>query len=211
MFTGIVTEVGKVVAVNRETDRLSFRIEVDYEDLVEGESIAVGGACLTVVSCGESWFQVDAIVTTRSRTWFGELQVGDSVNLERSVRIGDRLGGHFVQGHVDGVGEVVQTQDEADARLIDISVPDEIDELTVPHGSIAIDGVSLTVARLGDRSFTVSAIGFTLGHTTLGLYRGGEEVNVETDIIGKYVVAALRRTGSAPGAITEEKLRGWGY
>ena len=106
MFTGIVTEVGKVVAVRRETDRLAFRIEMGYKDLIEGESIAVGGACLTVVSCGEDWFEVEAIVTTRSRTWFGDLQVGDEVNLERSLQVGDRLGGHFVQGHVDAVGTV---------------------------------------------------------------------------------------------------------
>jgi riboflavin synthase len=193
MFTGIVTEVGKVVAVKRETDRLSFRIEVDYEDLVEGESIAVGGACLTVVSCGESWFQVDAIVTTRSRTWFGDLQVGDVVNLERSVRIGDRLGGHFVQGHVDAVGEVVQTRDEADARLIDISVPDEIDELTVPHGSIAIDGVSLTVNEMpAPNVVQVAIIPYTMENTTLGNLKTGDKVHLEGDMIGKFVRQLLR-------------------
>jgi len=200
MFTGIVTEVGKVVAVKRETDRLSFRIEVDYEDLVEGESIAVGGACLTVVSCGDSWFEVEAIVTTRSRTWFGDLQVGDAVNLERSVRIGDRLGGHFVQGHVDGVGEVVQTRDEADARLIDISVPDEIDELTVPHGSIAIDGVSLTVNEmLAPNVVQVAIIPYTMENTTLGNLKTGDKVHLEGDMIGKFVRQLLRdRQGGNP-------------
>ena len=107
MFTGIVTEVGKVVAVERETDRLSFRIEAPYEDLIEGDSIAVGGACLTVVSKGDSWFEVEAIVTTRSRTWFGDLQVGDEVNLERSVKIGDRPAD--LQGPVTGPGRHGQT------------------------------------------------------------------------------------------------------
>ncbi|MFC1640036.1 riboflavin synthase [Gemmatimonadota bacterium] len=200
MFTGIVTEVGKVVAVKRETDRLSFRIEVPYEDLIEGDSIAVGGACLTVVSKGDSWFEVEAIVTTRSRTWFGDLQVGDQVNLERSVKIGDRLGGHFVQGHVDAVGEVLQTRTEADAWLIDIAVPDEIDELTVPHGSISIDGVSLTVNEMpAPNVVQVAIIPYTLEHTTLGNLKTGDKVHLEGDMIGKFVRQLLRdRQGGNP-------------
>ena len=193
MFTGIVTEVGKVVAVKRETDRLSFRIEVPYEDLIEGESIAVGGACLTVVLCGDSWFEVEAIVTTRSRTWFGDLQVGDEVNLERSVKIGDRLGGHFVQGHVDAVGEVVKSVTNEDAWLLDISVPDEIDELTVPHGSISIDGVSLTVNEMpAPNVVQVALIPYTLEHTTLGNLKTGDKVHLEGDMIGKFVRQLLR-------------------
>lgn len=193
MFTGIVTEVGKVVAVERETDRLSFRIEVPYEDLIEGESIAVGGACLTVVSCGKSWFEVEAIVTTRSRTWFGDLQVGDEVNLERSVKIGDRLGGHFVQGHVDAVGKVVKSVTNEDALLLDISVPDEIDELTVPHGSISIDGVSLTVNEMpASNVVQVALIPYTLEHTTLGNLKTGDKVHLEGDMIGKFVRQLLR-------------------
>jgi riboflavin synthase len=200
MFTGIVTEVGKVVAVKRETDRLSFRIEVPYEDLIEGESIAVGGACLTVVACGDFWFEVEAIVTTRSRTWLGDLQVGDEVNLERSVKIGDRLGGHFVQGHVDAVGKVVKSKTEADALLLDISVPDEIDELTVPHGSVAIDGVSLTVNEMpAPNVVQVALIPYTLEHTTLGNLKTGDKVHLEGDMIGKFVRQLLRdRQGGNP-------------
>ena len=193
MFTGIVTEVGKVVAVKRETDRLSFRIEVPYDDLIEGESIAVGGACLTVVSCDDSWFEVEAIVTTRSRTWFGDLQVGDEVNLERSVKIGDRLGGHFVQGHVDAVGKVVKSVTKEDALLLDISVPDEIDELTVPHGSVSIDGVSLTVNEMpAPNVVQVALIPYTLEHTTLGNLKTGDKVHLEGDMIGKFVRQLLR-------------------
>lgn len=193
MFTGIVTEVGKVVAVKRETDRLSFRIEVPYDDLIEGESIAVGGACLTVVSCGDSWFEAEAIVTTRSRTWFGDLQVGDEVNLERSVKIGDRLGGHFVQGHVDAVGKVVKSVTKEDALLLDISVPDEIDELTVPHGSVSIDGVSLTVNEMpAPNVVQVALIPYTLEHTTLGNLKTGDKVHLEGDMIGKFVRQLLR-------------------
>lgn len=201
MFTGIVTEIGKVVAVQRETDRLSFRIEVPYEDLAEGDSIAVGGACLTVVACGDSWFEVEAIVTTRSRTWFGDLQVGDEVNLERALKVGDRLGGHFVQGHVDAVGEVCRTRTEADALLLDIVVPDEIDELTVPHGSISIDGVSLTVnAMPAPNVVQVALIPYTLEHTTLGNLKAGDKVHLEGDMIGKFVRQLLRdRQSGNPG------------
>lgn len=193
MFTGIVTEIGKVVAVRRETDRLAFRIETPYEDLVEGESIAVGGACLTVVSCGDSWFEVEAIVTTRGRTWFGDLQVDDEVNLERALKVGDRLGGHFVQGHVDAVGTVRQTKTEADALLLDVSVPDEIDELTVPHGSLSIDGVSLTVNAMPEPNVVqVALIPYTLEHTTLGKLKTGDKVHLEGDMIGKFVRQLLR-------------------
>ena len=200
MFTGIVTEIGKVVAVRRETDRLAFRIETPYEDLVEGESIAVGGACLTVVSCGDSWFEVEAIVTTRGRTWFGDLQVGDEVNLERALKVGDRLGGHFVQGHVDAVGEVCRTKVDADALLLDIAVPDEIDELTVPHGSISIDGVSLTVNAMPEPNVVqVALIPYTLQHTTLGNLKTGDKVHLEGDMIGKFVRQLLRdRQGGNP-------------
>ena len=200
MFTGIVTEVGKVVAVRRETDRLAFRIEMGYKDLIEGESIAVGGACLTVVARGDDWFEVEAIVTTRSRTWFGEMQVGDEVNLERSLQVGDRLGGHFVQGHVDAVGTVKKTETKEDALLLDVEVPDEIDELTVPHGSISIDGVSLTVNEMpAPNVVQVALIPYTLEHTTLGNLKTGDKVHLEGDMIGKFIRRLLRdRQGENP-------------
>ena len=197
MFTGIVTEVGKVSAVQREADRLAFTIEAPYDDLVQGDSIAVSGACLTVVEKGENWFKVEAIVTTRGRTWFGDLQVGDEVNLERSLQIGDRLGGHFVQGHVDGVGTVRRVEQEADAVLIDIHVPDEIAELTVPHGSITFDGVSLTVNTTPEPNVVqVALIPYTLKHTTLRNLKPGDPVHIEGDMIGKFVRQLLRDRGN---------------
>ncbi len=197
MFTGIVTEVGKVSAVQREADRLAFTIEAPYDDLVQGDSIAVSGACLTVVEKGENWFKVEAIVTTRGRTWFGDLQVGDEVNLERSLQIGDRLGGHFVQGHVDGVGTVRRVEEEADAVLIDIHVPDEIAELTVPHGSITFDGVSLTVNTTPEPNVVqVALIPYTLKHTTLRNLKPGDPVHIEGDMIGKFVRQLLRDRGN---------------
>jgi riboflavin synthase len=197
MFTGIVTEVGKVSAVQREADRLAFTIEAPYDDLVQGDSIAVSGACLTVVEKGENWFKVEAIVTTRGRTWFGDLQVGDEVNLERSLQIGDRLGGHFVQGHVDGVGTVRRVEEDADAVLIDIHVPDEIAELTVPHGSITFDGVSLTVNTTPEPNVVqVALIPYTLKHTTLRNLKPGDPVHIEGDMIGKFVRQLLRDRGN---------------
>ncbi len=196
MFTGIVTEIGRVSVVEREADRLSFTIEAPYDDLDVGDSIAVGGACLTVVERTATWFKVEAIVTTRSRTWFGELQVGDEVNLERALKVGDRLGGHFVQGHVDAVGNVRGVREQADALLLDVSVPDEIAELTVPHGSIAIDGVSLTVNEVPDPNVVqVALIPYTLQHTTLGKLQPGDPVHLEGDMIGKFVRQLLRDRG----------------
>ena len=197
MFTGIVTEIGKVSAVQREAERLAFTIEAPYDDLVRGDSIAVSGACLTVVEKGENWFKVEAIVTTRGRTWFGDLQVGDEVNLERSLQIGDRLGGHFVQGHVDGVGNVRRVEEDADAVLIDIHVPDEIAELTVPHGSITFDGVSLTVNTTPEPNVVqVALIPYTLEHTTLRNLKPGDPVHIEGDMIGKFVRQLLRDRGN---------------
>jgi len=189
--------VGQVAAVQRTAERLAFTIEAPYDDLVQGESIAVSGACLTVVDRGNHWFKVEAIVTTRGRTWFGDLQVGDAVNLERSLRVGDRLGGHFVQGHVDAVGTVQRVEREADAVLIDVEVPREIAELTVPHGSIAFDGVSLTVNATPEPNVVqVALIPYTLEHTTLGTLEPGSPVHIEGDMIGKFVRELLRERGN---------------
>lgn len=196
MFTGIVTEVGRVSAVERATDRLAFTIEAPYADLDKGDSIAVSGACLTVVDCDDGWFKVEAIVTTRGRTWFGDLAVGDEVNLERALRVGDRLGGHFVQGHVDGVGTVRRLERKDDALLVDIAVPEDIWELTIPHGSIAIDGVSLTVNETPERRVVqVALIPYTLEHTTLGGLAVGDPVHLEGDMLGKYVRQLLTERG----------------
>ncbi|MEJ2238616.1 MAG: riboflavin synthase [Gemmatimonadales bacterium] len=201
MFTGIVTEVGQVSAVERKADRLGFTIDVTYDDLELGESIAVSGACLTVVDRADGWFKVEAIVTTRGRTWFENLQVGDAVNLERAMKVGDRLGGHFVQGHVDGVGKVTQVVTHEDAVLVDTRVPDEVAELTVPHGSISIDGVSLTVNAMPQPNVVqVALIPYTLQHTTLGSLEVGNPVHVEGDMIGKFVRQLIRdRSSGAAG------------
>jgi riboflavin synthase len=194
MFTGIVTARGRVVAAERTGDRLRLSIRSPYADLTAGESIAVSGACLTVVEANDGCFRVDVITTTRGRTRLADLREGDEVNLERALSVGDRLGGHFVQGHVDGLGTVVATRQSEDALLVDIEVPPELAEVTVLHGSIAVDGVSLTVnAMPAPGRIQVALIPFTLEQTTLGGLTAGNRVHLEGDMIGKFVRQLVKR------------------
>ena len=148
MFTGLVDDVGEVTHVAESAAGRELRIATRYDDLTDGESIAVNGACLTVLAHGPGWFTVAAVVTTLGRTTIGDWAVGRRVNLERALRAGDRLGGHFVQGHVDGVATVERVEQEGDARLVDLALPVGLAELMVQHGSLAVDGVSLTVNDL---------------------------------------------------------------
>ena len=194
MFTGIVTAVGRVASVHLSDGGLDLAIEAAFDDLEPGESIAVDGACLTVVRVDGSGFVAHVVRTSLERTHFGELEAGDRVNLERALRAGDRLGGHLVQGHVDGVGRVEGVREHADARLMDIRVPPAVAEVTIPLGSVTVDGVSLTVNALPERDLVqVSLIPFTLQHTTLGSRRPGHRVHLEGDTIGKYVKALTGR------------------
>lgn len=188
MFTGIIDATGTIVDIESTDAGRTFRIESRYDDLALGESIACQGACLTVREFGAGWFTVAAVVTTLDRTTIGDWSVGQRLNLERSLRPTDRMGGHIVQGHVDAVGSVISTERRDDAWLIDVSVPPEIDELLVPHGSVAVDGVSLTVNALPARGvLQLSLIEYTLRHTTLGDLRPGSRVHLEGDVVGKYV------------------------
>ena len=188
MFTGIVAAIGDVVRAERGADRLVLAIRSPWNDLGIGESIAVNGACLTVVEHAGAAFRVDVIVTTRGRTVLESLCPGDRVNLERALAVGDRLGGHFVQGHVDGVGEIVGMRESEDAWLMDVRLPPEVAELSILHGSIAIDGVSLTISDMpGPDTVQIGLIPFTMRHTTLGDRRVGDRVQVEADMLGKYV------------------------
>ena len=188
MFTGLVECTGRVL--RRVSRGPSERIVLasPLTELVLGESIAVNGACLTVREHGEGWFTVAAIVTTLDRTTIGSWEVGRRVNLERALRLGDRLGGHIVQGHVDAVGVVEASRRRDDALLVDLRLPDELEPLMVPHGSVAVDGVSLTVNALpAPGILQLSLIEYTWTHTTLGALRPGDGVHVEADMIGKYV------------------------
>ena len=198
MFTGIVTARGRVTAVTRQVDRLRVTIEAPYGDLEPGESVAVNGACLTVVQAADGRFTVEVIVTTRGRTRLAELRVGDPVNLERALAVGDRMGGHFVQGHVDGLGTVVRVAEVEDAILLDVDIPPEVAEVTVPHGSIALDGVSLTVNAVpAPGRIQVALITFTREETTLGALAPGDRVQVEGDLIGKVVRQLVAERGSS--------------
>ena len=195
MFTGLIDDVGRIEAVSRTAAGLELRISCRYDDLVEGESIAVNGACLTVLAHGNGWFTVGAITTTLGRTTIGSWDVGRRVNLERALRAGDRLGGHFVQGHVDGVARVTAVAVDGDAQIVDLALPAGLAELMVQHGSLAVDGVSLTVNDLSvPGSVQLSLIDFTLRHTTLGTLVPGDQVHVEADMLGKYVHRLLKES-----------------
>ena len=188
MFTGLVDDVGVVERVERTGAGRELRIRSSYDGLAAGESVAVNGACLTVRTSGPGWFDVAAVVTTLGRTTVGEWDAGRRVNLERAMRLGDRLGGHLVQGHVDDVGVVERVERLSDAMLVDVRLPDALIPLMVLHGSVTIDGVSLTVNALpAPGILQVSLIEFTSRHTTLGCLVAGDRVHVEADMLGKYV------------------------
>ena len=189
MFTGIVEELGEVVALDHRVDsaRLTVRAPGVTADAVTGASMAVNGVCLTVVDLATGVFTADVMRETLCRSSLGELTVGTRVNLERAVRASDRLGGHIVQGHVDGVGTVIDRRAGDGWEIMRISLPEGLSRYVVEKGSIAIDGVSLTVSAVADGWFEVSLIPTTLALTTLGRHGVGEPVNVEVDVIAKYV------------------------
>jgi riboflavin synthase len=197
MFTGLISAIGSVRAARASDAGLELDIHADYDDLSAGESVAVDGACLTVAQQGQGWFGVHVIRTSLGRTNFGSYAAGRRVNLERAVRVGDRLGGHIVQGHVDGVGTIARVDDRDDGRLLDIGVPHGIAAVSLPLGSITVDGVSLTVnARPSAVLVQVSLIPFTLQHTTLGERQAGDRVHLEGDTIGKWVAHLIRVTSN---------------
>jgi riboflavin synthase len=187
MFTGLIEDVGTVESVRRTASGHTLEIRSAFRDLSDGESIAVNGACLTVLEKSDGRFTVAAIVTTLGRTAIGEWNAGKRVNLERAMRADGRFGGHIVQGHVDAVGSVVATQKAEDALLVDIDIPGMLSDWLVPHGSVAVDGVSLTVNAITGNRLQVALIEYTLKHSALGDLVPGSRVHVETDVIGKYV------------------------
>jgi riboflavin synthase len=193
MFTGIVEELGTVEALERQSDavRLTVRAATVLEDAGLGDSIAVNGCCLTVTERTESTWTADVMAETLDKTGLGALAPGDRVNLERAVTAGTRLGGHIVQGHVDGVGTVVRRTPSEHWEVVEISLPAALSRYLVDKGSVTVDGVSLTVVDAGTASFTVSLIPETLARTTLGFRSPGDRVNLEVDVIAKYVARLL--------------------
>jgi len=184
MFTGIVEELGRLRS--RDGGRFVFEADVVLEDMKLGDSIAHNGVCLTVVDIGPGWYAVDAVDETLRRSNLGDLQPGDGVNLERPVRLADRLGGHLVQGHVDGVGEVVTP-----APDFRIRAPKDLTRYIIEKGSITVDGCSLTVVDPLEDGFTVAIIPHTAAVTTLGSRQPGDRVNLEVDMVAKYVERLL--------------------
>jgi riboflavin synthase alpha subunit len=199
MFTGLIEEVGTVLG--REGSRLRVSARVVLPDAAEGASIAVNGACLTVVERGPDRVGFDLGPETVSRTTLGDLEAGHQVNLERPLRLGALVGGHLVQGHVDGIGTVTELARAGDTARLRVRCQDDaLAALLIPQGSVALDGVSLTVAALEGAAFEIMLIPHTLGHTTLGRLRSGARVNLEMDMIGKYVQRALAAWAGVRGA-----------
>ena len=205
MFTGLITDVGTIERVAATAAGREFRIRSAFADLAPGESVAVNGACLTVRESAAGWFTAAAVQTTLERTAMGAWDAGRRVNLERALQASDRLGGHYVLGHVDAVAEVTDVAQAGDAWLVDITLPAALAPLVVLHGSISIDGVSLTVNALHDPAqVQLSLVDYTIRHTTLGDLKPGDQVHVEADLIGKYVQRMT--AGSLAGASTHDQL-----
>ncbi len=210
MFTGLVADVGAITAIRQtgENWKLTVRTGFDLSTVEMGESIAVDGACLTVTEMGEDTFSVEASPETLGRTTLGERKVGDAVHLERALRVGDRLGGHMVLGHVDGVGTLVAKRRDKNAWLLDFEAPENVARYLIEKGSVAIDGVSLTVNAVDAERFGVAIIPHTSEHTNLTDYAVGRRVNLESDVIGKYVEKFVHPTG---GGISRQMLEDFGF
>ncbi|TDA65667.1 MAG: riboflavin synthase [Clostridia bacterium] len=214
MFTGIIEELGTLLRVEGSAPwaRLVIGAGKVLEGTCTGDSIAVNGVCLTVVAVGRDSFTAEVMHQTLTHTNLGDLRPGSRVNLERALCLGGRLGGHLVSGHVDGVGVIARSQRVGIATVLDIRAPEEIRKYLVPRGSVAVDGISLTVAEKTGDGFSLSLIPHTLAHTTLGIKGVGDRVNLEADMVAKYLEGLLSQAASPTGAgITEELLARNGF
>jgi riboflavin synthase len=206
MFTGIVKELGEVESVRGSADGARIRVHAGVaSELSEGDSVSVNGACLTATGVNGGAFEADVMHQTLELTTLGQLEPGSSVNLELPLQAADRLGGHVVQGHVDGTGTVAEIREDGFAKRVRVELPEELLPYVVEHGSIAIEGVSLTVAALSDEGVEVSLIPETLERTTLGGVEAGDRVNVECDVLARYVRRQLEVDPSLSPLATEEE------
>ena len=210
MFTGIIEEVGRLAAVTRGEQATEVRIATTLDPGPVGASLAVEGVCLTVTAVGRGQVSVTVGPETLARSTLGALRVGDPVNLERPLRLQDRLGGHLVAGHVDGVGEIVRVRAVGPAREVTVRAPAEVLRYVVTKGSIAVDGISLTINQVDAASFAVTLIPHTIGATTLGRKDAGARVNLEADLIGKYVEKFVT-AGKESGGVTLDLLKEHGF
>ena len=194
MFTGIIEELGQVVAWDRTGDaaRLTVRAPLAVSDAGHGDSISVSGVCLTVVDQGADWFTADVMAESIAMSTLGSVSSGTPVNIEQATQVGDRLGGHIVQGHIDGTATLLSVEEGSAWRVLRFSLEAELAPLVARKGSIALDGVSLTVSAVGDDWFEVSLIPETLAVTTLGTKNVGDPVNVETDILARHVARMMQ-------------------
>jgi riboflavin synthase len=196
LFTGLVQDLGRIARADRSGNGARVTIETELaSEISEGDSVAVNGVCLTATAVGRGSFAAEVMNETLSRTSLAAVQPGAGVNLELPLRPSDRLGGHVVQGHVDGLATIVELRDDGFARRVRIAAGPELLRYVVLKGSIAVDGVSLTVAELDESSFTVSLIPESLGRTNLGAAQSGTKVNVEVDVLAKYVERLIRKPG----------------
>ncbi|OAT81723.1 riboflavin synthase [Desulfotomaculum copahuensis] len=215
MFTGLVEELGGLKKLTRGTDsaRLHITARKVLDGLAIGDSVAVNGVCLTVVARDEQSFAADVMAETLAKSNLGALSPGRRVNLERALRLGGRLGGHLVSGHIDGVGTITRREEHDIAVLVTIGAPPEVMRYVVKKGSVAVDGISLTVVDLDAAGFQVSLIPHTAGATTLGFKKPGDTVNLEADLIGKYVEKLLsnRENAPSPGGVSMNFLVEHGF
>ncbi|MCY3772341.1 MAG: riboflavin synthase [Gemmatimonadetes bacterium] len=193
MFTGIVETTGAVLTLDGDRDGLKLTVEAPAMSagFQPGDSVAVNGVCLTVVDTADEVFSVEIVPETVSRTTFGNLGVGDRVNLERPLRLSDRIDGHLVQGHVDGVGRIAAREERGNSLWYEVEIPDDLTPFVIEKGSVALDGISLTIASLTGNLAAVSIIPHTASITTFGNRRSGDEVNIEVDMVGRYVASLL--------------------
>lgn len=212
MFTGIVEEMGKVTAMNQGTNSMKLTIQSNkiLEDVQIGDSIAVNGVCLTVVSFTNNSFTVDVMPETMKATSIKSIKIGSLVNLERAMSANGRFGGHFVSGHVDGTGIIMRKHKRENAVYIDIKIDERLSKYCIPKGSIAIDGISLTIFGIEANKLTVSLIPHTYEITLLGIKKENDVVNIENDLLGKYVIHQLERNSTA-NTITKDFLLQHGF
>jgi len=213
MFTGIIEDTGKVSRIEHRgrEKRLTLELPLHLTEVQLGDSINVNGVCLTVVQKKKQAIELDLSMETLEKTALKELKEGDQVNLERALRLTDRLGGHIVTGHVDGIGEIVEKREEMDFLRLTVRIPESLSRYVVQKGSIAIDGISLTVNEYQEREIQVTLIPYTIEKTTLRQKRVGDQVNLEGDILGKYVEKFLNRGDAKPGQVDLTFLKEHGF
>lgn len=195
MFTGLIEQLGTIGGLERRDDGLSLRIDCELHPYTLGESIAVNGTCLTVKSFSEGHFDADASLETLDKTNLGDLAIGDQVHLERALALGDRLGGHLVTGHIDGVGSMAGRAPEGEYVRVSFEVPKRLAPFLAPKGSVSVDGVSLTINGVEGTRFDVMLVPYTLEHTTFDGMQPGSRVNLEVDILAKYVASLMGKPG----------------